>query len=201
MVNLTHSETAIVSASLARDGDLAVSKIFSWRVDETFFERGKTLCWLRAKRYVVGCTERELKEAGGFEFAKNREEFRELESWRKRGAKADADRLVSRTITIAIVHFETNAFRKSESRNATVPPLLSAENFLERGWWQTNSRTLFVLKTNWLVLGGIRNASTQRNLRRNFLVEKFRYTYIKREWMCTEFPRTNDTSAKRGDST
>lgn len=38
--------------------------------------------------------------------------------------------------------------------------LCLAENFLERGRWQTNSWTFFVLKTNRLVLGGIRNTNS-----------------------------------------
>lgn len=59
-----HSKPVIVSISPARDGDLARFENIFLRVDETFFEQGKTLHWLKAKRYVVGCTERELKEAG-----------------------------------------------------------------------------------------------------------------------------------------
>lgn len=83
------------------------------------------------------------------EFAKNREEFRELKSWRKRGAKADADRLVSRTITIAIVHFETSAFRKSESRNATAVSAWQKTFLNEGDGKQTLGRSSSSKQTGW----------------------------------------------------
>lgn len=105
---------------------------------------------------MVEYTEREAEEAGWVEFVKNREEFRELESSRKRGAKADADRLVSRNRPFR------GTLPKSESRNARYR-LRLAENFLERGRWQTNSRTLFVSKqTSWFSAAGIRNASRSK---------------------------------------
>lgn len=139
-----------------RDGDLAVSKIFFWRVDETFSERGKTLYWPRAKRHVVGCTESEVEEASRLEFVKNRKEFRELESCGENEARKPMPIGSSR------VQSQSSFSRRflEERIEKCCYRLRLAENFLERGRWQTNSRTFFVLKTNRLVLGGIRNTNS-----------------------------------------
>lgn len=176
-----HGQSYTTNRSIPlRDSDLAVSKIFFWRVDETFSERGKTLCWPRAKR---ACGRmywaRSRRDGPASSLRRIARSFRELESCRKRGAKADADRLVS-----SRVQSQSSFSRRflEERIEKCCYRLRLAENFLERGRWQTNSQTFFVLKTNRLVLDGIRNTNSSEIFTEKASCEKCNSFWITIKW-------------------
>lgn len=143
-------------------------KYFSGESMKLFPSQEKHFTGREPNGHVVECTERKVEETSRLEFAKNRGEFRELESCGKRGAKADADRLVSSRVQ------SQSSFSKrflEERIEKCCNRLRLAENLLERGRWQTNSRTFFVLKTNRLVLDGIRNTNSSKIFTGKLLVK------------------------------